>query len=239
VPEIDDPDHLLDVYEAVNPVFSMVGRLDEVREFAALHEKAGRPLSPHHRVHSFALLCELEDAAGGWEAIATRSDDIVAAVENNLETPCTRNARSLLVTAVALLATGRESQALEKRALQLAERGWASGALASPGIRLGLLRRDRAEVERWLEADVFRMFVYGPGVMTARLDALAAIRDAAQVEEVAPGYVRSGLLLEPFALRALGIVRHSDSLLAKADERFAGLGLEWHRAQTDRLLAGL
>jgi tetratricopeptide (TPR) repeat protein len=238
-PEIDDPDHLLDVYEASAPVFTMVGRFDEAREFFALHETAAEPLSPHHRVHSFALLCEIEDAAGGWDAIAARADDTIAAVEGNLETPCTRNARSLLSTAFALLATGQEDRELERRALVLADRGWTVGALASPGIRLALFRRDRAEIERWLDADVFRTFVYGPGVMTARLDALAAIRDAAQIEEVAPAYVEQGLLLEPFALRALGIVRGDDELLARADEGFARRGLEWHRSQTERLLAGV
>ena len=239
VPEIDDPDHLLDVYEASAPVFTMVGRFDEVRQFAALHEKAAEPLSPHHRVHSLALLCEIEDAAGGWDAIAARTDDIVAAVEGNLETPCTRNARSLLLAAAAKLATGREDRALETRALVLAERGWSAGALASPGIRMGLLRGDRGEIERWLDADVFRMFVYGPGVMTARLDALAAIRDSSQIEEVAPAYIGHGLLLEPFALRALGIVRGDGELLSRADALFVERNLEWHRSQTERLLAGI
>jgi class 3 adenylate cyclase/tetratricopeptide (TPR) repeat protein len=239
LPEIDDPDHVIDVYEATSPVFTIVGRLDEARDFAAKHEKAAEPLSPHHRVHSFALLCETEDAAGGWPAIAARTDDIVAAVEGNLETPCTRNARSLLIAAVAQLATGGEARALEKRALFLAQRGWSAGALASPGIRLGLLRANRGEVERWLELDVFRMFVYGPGVMAARLDALAALRDTAEVEAVAPAYDLPGLVLEPFALRALGIVRDDDELLAQADESFAALGLDWHRSQTERLLAGV
>jgi len=159
----------------------MVGRFDEVRQFAALHEKAAEPLSPHHRVHSVTLLCEIEDAAGGWSA----------------------------------------------------------GALASPGIRMGLLRGDRAEIERWLDADVVRMFVYGPGVMTARLDALGAIRDSSQIEQVAPAYIGHGLLLEPFALRALGIVRGDDELLSRADALFVERNLEWHRSQTERLLAGI
>jgi hypothetical protein len=239
VPEIDDPDHLLDVYEATSPAFCMVGRLTEARQQAALHEQAGESLSPHHRVHSMALLCEIEDAAAGWEAIAARSDDIVAAVEGNLETPCTRNARSLLIAAVALRATGSEAPALEARAFELAERGWSAGGLASPGIRLGLLRGDRDEIQRWLDLDVFRMHVYGPGVMTARLDALAALRDRAKVEEVAPVFAEPGLFLEPFAQRALGIVRGDDRLLEQADELFVQRGLDWHRAQTERLLAGL
>jgi class 3 adenylate cyclase/tetratricopeptide (TPR) repeat protein len=239
VPQIDDPDHLLDVYEATSPAFCMVGRLEEARAQAVLHEEAGQSLTPHHRVHSLALLCEIEDAAGGWETLAARSDDIVDAVEGNLETPCTRNARSLLIAAVALLATGREAPELEARALELAHRGWSAGGLASPGVRLGLLRGDRDEIQRWLDMDVFRMHVYGPGVMTARLDALAALRDRATVEEVAPTFTESGLFLEPFALRALGIVRGDDQLLEQADELFAERGLEWHRAQTERLLAGL
>jgi class 3 adenylate cyclase len=239
VPEIDDPDHLLDVYEATCPAFCMVGRLDEAREQAALHEKAGESLTPHHRVHSMATFCEVEDSAGGWDAIAARSDDIVSAVEGNLETPCTRNARTLLIGAVALRATGRDASALEARALELADLGWSAGGLSSPGLRLGLLREDRGEVERWLDLGVFRMHVYGPGVMTARLDALAAIRDRTKVEEVAPAFVHVGLFLEPFALRALGIVRGDDELLERADRLLADRGLDWHRSQTERLLAGL
>jgi class 3 adenylate cyclase/tetratricopeptide (TPR) repeat protein len=239
LPDIDDPDHVVDVYEAASPVFTIVGRLDEARDFAAKHEKTAEPLSPHHRVHSFALLCETEDAAGGWPAIAARTDDIVAAVEGNLETPCTRNARSLLIAAVAQLATGGDADALENRALVLSQRGWSAGALASPGIRLGLLRANRGEVERWLELDVFRMFVYGPGVMAARLDALAALRHATEVEAVAPAYALRGLILEPFAVRALGIVRDDDELLARADDNFAALGLDWHRSQTEQLLTGV
>ncbi len=45
--------------------------------------------------------------------------------------------------------------------------------------------------------------------------------------------------MEPFALRALGVARGDDELLARADERFQALGLVWHRAQTERLLDGL
>jgi len=145
----------------------------------------------------------------------------------------------LLIAAVALVATGNEGRALEARALELAQRGWSAGGLASPGIRLGLLRGDRDEVERWLALDVFRMHVYGPGVMTSRLDALAALRDRAQVEEVAPSFIEHRLFLEPFALRALGIVRGDDALLARADELFAERGLDWHRSETERLQVGV
>jgi hypothetical protein len=50
---------------------------------------------------------------------------------------------------------------------------------------------------------------------------------------------QAGTTLEPFALRALGAARGEDELLVRADERFHALGLEWHRAQTTRLLEGL
>jgi hypothetical protein len=59
------------------------------------------------------------------------------------------------------------------------------------------------------------------------------------IEEEAPSLIQGGTLLEPFALRALGATRGDDDLLARADARFAELGLHWHRAQTERLLAGL
>ena len=55
----------------------------------------------------------------------------------------------------------------------------------------------------------------------------------------APGLVQPGTSVEPFALRALGIARGADELLERADERFAALGLAWHRAQTERLRSGL
>jgi hypothetical protein len=42
--------------------------------------------------------------------------------------------------------------------------------------------------------------------------------------------------VEPFALRALGIVREDDTLIEQAQAAFAALRLDWHAAQTDRLV---
>ena len=47
--------------------------------------------------------------------------------------------------------------------------------------------------------------------------------------------VRTGYL-EPFMLRALGLAREDDGLLAQADERFRALGLDWHADQTEPLI---
>ena len=71
--------------------------------------------------------------------------------------------------------------------------------------------------------------------LSTRLDGLAAIRDE-RVEEEAARFLQQGSYVEPFALRALGIVRKDERLIQQADERFAVLGLEWHRSQTELLL---
>ena len=58
----------------------------------------------------------------------------------------------------------------------------------------------------------------------------------------APGFRPGGRLLrpntylEPFALRALGVVREAERLVEIARVRFAGLGLAWHASQTAVLL---
>jgi class 3 adenylate cyclase/tetratricopeptide (TPR) repeat protein len=241
VPEIDDPDHLMDVYESVVPIIVTLGRLDEARRLAEHDSAIATTLSPHHRVHAAALRCELEDASGDWEAIAQRTDAIVEVIEANLETPCARNARCLLLAAVANSVVGDDdrTRTLERRVEALTYQGWSASAFTSPLIRLSLVRGDRTRLTSLLESHAFRMWVYGPGVMTARLDALTALRDRERIEAEAPPFARPGLLLEPFALRALGAVRGDDELLERAQERFAALGLDWHAAQTERLLAGI
>jgi hypothetical protein len=71
------------------------------------------------------------------------------------------------------------------------------------------------------------------------VDLLAALRRRDLLETEVSALIDDASVLNPFVLRALGIVRSDDDLLAHADEHFARLGLEWHRAQTERLLAGL
>ena len=68
---------------------------------------------------------------------------------------------------------------------------------------------------------------------------LAALGRSDLVENEAPTLLEDASILRPFALRALGATRGDDDLLAKADERFASLWLDWHRSQTERLLAGI
>jgi hypothetical protein len=111
--------------------------------------------------------------------------------------------------------------------------------LAGPRLRMALERGDRSLAESLVDLPVERTNVWGVGALAARIDLLAALRlgDLLEAEVSAP--LDDASVLRPFALRALGIVRSDDDLLARADDRFAELGFAWHRAQTERLLAGL
>ena len=48
--------------------------------------------------------------------------------------------------------------------------------------------------------------------------------------------LRPNTYLEPFALRALGIVREDQALIERAAATFGALGLAWHAATTRALL---
>jgi hypothetical protein len=159
------------------------------------------------------------------------------AVSANLDTPCSRNARSLLVCAVASAVSGAEQRAaeLERAAEELGMEGY-DFALESPRLRLALLRGDLQPVGEALEAAGSHNLSFGLARLAARLDALAALRERRRVEEDAPPLVRAGTYIEPFALRALGIVREDETLVGRANDRLRGMGLDWHAEQTDALI---
>jgi hypothetical protein len=69
-----------------------------------------------------------------------------------------------------------------------------------------------------LEAPTDTRIAYGLAFEAARLDGLAALRDRDGVEAEVPPYLRAGTYLEPFALRALGIVREDEALVDRALE---------------------
>ena len=72
--------------------------------------------------------------------------------------------------------------------------------------------------------------------LIARLDAHAMLGHADHVERAATRLISPGTFVEPFALRALGVVRHDADLLTRAAARFHELALEWHARQTLLLL---
>jgi hypothetical protein len=237
---IDDPDQLCESYESGVPVAVALGRIDEARRLAERHGELARRLSPHHRVHAVSLQLEIADALGDWKAIATGTDRVVDTVTDNLATPCVRNPRGLLLLALAHLALGDEERAgeLERDGERIAGRGYDT-YLSGPRTRIALARGDRASAEALADLSLERSFVWGPAVFGARLDLLVALRRVEAIELEAPSLVEPGTLVEPFALRALGVARDDDDLLARADALFADLGLGWHRAQTESLVAGL
>lgn len=237
---IENPDHLCEAYEAAVPVLAAMCRFDDARGLAALHLDVARRLSPHHRVHAVSLELELAEAAGDWSTIVERTDRVWEAVSANLSTPCVRNPRDLLLCGLAYLCTGDESRAaeLEDDASRIAAEGYDS-YLASPRLRLALVRGDRNAVEALLELPVERACVWGSGVFATWLDALVALRHDERIRAEAPRFAQPGTILEPFALRALGAAAGDQELLDRANGLFDALGLDWHRKQTDPLLAGL
>jgi len=102
-------------------------------------------------------------------------------------------------------------------------------------VRLALLRDDLEAVQRLLELPLGLSYTE-TAVRSARLDALAALHDRERLEEEAPPLVQPNTYLEPFALRALGLVREDDELVGQALARFEAMGLDWHAAETRAFL---
>jgi hypothetical protein len=235
--ELGDPDLVHDLYLSTIPTAAAVAQLDEARRLAHELLEVVADLTPHHRLHGAANLVEQEELKGAWDAVIALEDATVSAVEENRDTPCVRNARSLLLCAVARENAGDADRAaeLEARADELETEGHGI-SIVTPRARLALAR-GRLDVLELLLADqdwlTGQTWFALPGA-AARLDALAVIGDAKDVEEATR--VFAAPYVEPFALRALGIVRHDEALLRKAGERFAVLGLRWHSDQTPVLM---
>jgi tetratricopeptide (TPR) repeat protein len=237
VETITDPDHLVEIREAALPAVGALGRLREARRLAREHVELSRRLSPHHRMHGVALLAEAEELAGAWDAIGRLEGTIEKTVAANRQTPCVRNARCLLLCALARAHRGDEegARAFEAAADALGMEGH-SLALDNVRLRIALARDDLDEVARLVEPEPAFRFVFGVPTLTARLDALAALRDRERVEREAPQFLGSRTYFEPFALRALGIVREDRALLEDALASFEALRLDWHAAHTKALL---
>jgi DNA-binding SARP family transcriptional activator len=237
---ISDPDHRADIYAAPISGCVWAGDFAEARRLARMHDVTTAPLTPHHRVHGVAMLGEVEELLGGWERICELEERTLATVEANADTPCVRNARALLVCAVAQAVRSDPERAtwLEERADALGIEGYGL-VLDTPRLRLALARGDLAAAERLLSTgELERGWYHGwmaLSTVATRLDGLAAIRDAARLEKEATPCLRQGTYFEPFALRALGVVREDEGMIEQAAGRFEALGLEWHAGQTRAL----
>src|SRR5439155_5328239 len=84
VDQISDPDHQAAIYaDSVMPTVA-VGRIDQARKMARVHEGIASRLSPHHRVHGVGLLLWTEQMAGGWTAIRDLAPEAERRVAANL-----------------------------------------------------------------------------------------------------------------------------------------------------------
>jgi len=232
--EISDPDHVAEIYEQAIPSHCANGMFAEARRLAGEHDAVVEPLSDHHRLHGAAVLLEVEELCGGWNRILELADRTTSAVEANLTTPCVRNARSLLVTALAAAYSGDDETArqYERRAKEVATEGY-DPVLAAPRIWLALLRGEIDAIDRLEPVDLARVkHEYALPAAAARLDALAALQERSIVERDALTLLQPGTYLEPFALRALGVVREDELLIEQAADRFDAMGLTWHVEQT-------
>jgi class 3 adenylate cyclase len=238
VAEITDPDHHADIYAAAIAPAVARGRLEDARRYAALHGEVTRGLSPHHRLHGVSVDLELDEVLGDWRSARARQPLVEDAVRANRATPCLRNRRSLLVCALASahLGDGEESRRLEQEAQAHRVAGFGL-VVDTPRLQLALQRHDLAAVESFLgEPAVRRANWFYLSSMAAHMDGLAALGARARVEDEARRLGRPGVYLQPFVLRALGLVRDEASLLERAATEFEAAGLSWHAAQTRALL---
>ena len=141
MPQLADPDHHTEIYEELIPPCALIGRFEEALRLVEAHAELSRRLTPHHRIHSIAMELEVKELMGDWAAIVERTPVVERLVTENLGTPCIRNARSLLVEAVAHAYGGAHEAArqLEERALEIAFEGFGF-RLFGPRVRLALLR---------------------------------------------------------------------------------------------------
>ncbi len=238
VHDIHDPDLKADIYStAITPAIAL-GRLEDARLHAASNEDVTRRLSPHHRLHGVSARLELEELLGNWEAASRLQESVEDAVAANVATPCVRNERSLLVCAVARTYLGDDGEArrLEQEAEAHAMTGYGT-VLDMPRVQLALQRDDLAAVESLLgEPGIRKSNWFYLSSMAVRMDALAALGERERVEAETSRLLQPGTYLEPFALRALGLVREDASLVESAAARFAALGLPWHASRTRALL---
>jgi class 3 adenylate cyclase len=241
-PQLTDPDHLALIEFGSATAELALGHFDDAEIHAFRHDAIARRLTPHHDVHAIGGLLMLDEVVGWWDRIVERTDRTERAVAANADTPCVFNPRSLLACAVACaaLGLGDEAERLEAEESALGFEGYEY-YLDPLRARLAMIRGDMSAVDVLLEGSekwVWKVYDFVNSV-AARLDAFVAVGRAAEVVSDAERYAVPGTYLEPFALRTLGVARGDPALIARAQDRFEALGLDWYGAQTEGLAAGL
>jgi AAA ATPase domain/Adenylate and Guanylate cyclase catalytic domain len=235
VPTLTDPDHIALIYMFGLPACLATGRFGEARRISKAHDEVTGNLTPHHRMHAAWLLLAVEQAGGYWDAVRNLTPRAESAVAANIATPCSSNVSSLLVCALASVHLGNDQEArrLERSALGLGMEGYSFDDLY---VEIAIARGDLGEVERRLNEWSPKGLIDIEGSM-ARLNALVVLERRAEIEEEAAAFLKPGMYVEPFALRALGYARGDDELIKQAIERFDSMGLEWYAAETRSLMS--
>jgi hypothetical protein len=236
VDEVRNPDEREAVFWAGVIANLAAGRIEEASRLTGLLADNARGLTPHHRLHSVAIRLMVEELAGRWEEVGSRTAAAEEAVAENLATPCVMNARGLLTCALAAAHAGDEENArrLERSANRLGMEGYGL-TIDALRLRLALVRGDLETAGRLLDSED-AMYFAELAARAARLDALVALSQRDRVEDEATPLLRPNTYLEPFALRALGLAREDEALIGQALDRFERMGLDWHAAETRALL---
>jgi hypothetical protein len=238
---IGDPDHLAEALLSAICAYLAVGRIREARQLARDLDELSTELTPHHRLHAVAYALMIDVVEGRWDTVHTLAQRTEQAVVANEATPCILNGWSLVCCATARVRAAEDDE--EARRLEHAASGMSvstSAVTSTARVGLALARGDLAAVGEDLPADPpprgGRPY-WDAYLGTVRLDALAALHDRERVEQEAPAQLRPGTVFEPFALRALGIVRRDPRLIEQALSRFESMELGWHAERTSELLA--
>ncbi len=237
---IADPDHRSEALITAVCAYLAAGRLSDADRLAMVLRELSEELTPHHRLHGVGYAMLVDALAGRWESIREKAQAADQAVAANASTPCILNNWALLACATAHVHANEvdEAQRFEEGAHALA--GYpGSITIGTAKIWLELARNDLDAVARLLPAEPPQPGGRPPNdafMLSVRLDALAALRDRERVEAETPPLLQPGAYLEPFALRARGVVREDTALLEQAVGAFDAMGLEWHAEQTRALV---
>jgi class 3 adenylate cyclase len=234
LPELRDPDQRANVDYGGTWVLVGARRFEEARRAVERLEDTVQGLTPHHRLHGLGNRVRLESLLGNWDAVSLLEPQIYERVEANLATPCPMNVETFLSAAAAATYAGHDedSRRLEQRADEIGMPGY--GIHHDPShIQLALARCDLEQLRRLVDnfdAEGLEPWAYRN--RSALFDALAALGERDRIEADAPAWIEQNSYATPFALRALGLVREDETLVAQAAEKFAAMGLAWHAQRT-------
>jgi DNA-binding SARP family transcriptional activator len=239
VPRISDPDRRAAQYAHATFAYLRAGRVSDGRQAAEAHDAGAAGLTVHHEVHGVAFLLVADTVGGAWQhagGLTARAETACAA---NTDTPCQFNWRSLLMAALAHAQLGDDVEARRLEACAADARQVGGQLSREPSLlRLAVLRGELEAAARLLAAEPAIDF-WDVDYPAARLDALVALGDRRRVEADAKVALGRAGYVEPFALRALGVVREDVALIERAAASFDALGLGWRADETRALSAAV